>query len=249
MLPIFKSDFSIGKSILTLNHPKDLEDEEESDSIFSIALENNLSEITLVEDSLAGFLQAHKSSKDLGLKLIFGLRISVSNSKDKDSEKSKIIIFAKNDAGCKLLNKIYSFAYVELNGFIDFDSLKDFFTEDLLIAVPFYDSFIFNNIFNFKSCIPDFSFCTPEFFIEKNNLPFDSILENRVKLYCKDNNYKNTLVKSIYYKSKKDFICFQTYKCICIISFSRSRTLESPNFDHLSSDEFSFESYLNYESP
>tara|TARA_B100002019_G_C21196105_1_gene561503 strand:- start:285 stop:1031 length:747 start_codon:yes stop_codon:yes gene_type:complete len=247
MLPIFKSDFSIGKSILTLNPPQDT-DEEGSDSIFSIALDNNLKELILVEDCLTGFLQANKNCKDLGINLIFGLRISVSESTSKDSEKSKIIIFAKNEKGCSLINKIYSFANVDLDGFIDYKNLSKFFTEDLLIVVPFYDSFIFNNIFYFKSCIPDFSFCNPQFFIEDNNLPFDSILSNKVKSYCKENGFEFFLSKSIFYKNKEDFAAFQTYKCICNRSFSKSKTLESPNLEHLSSDEFSFESYLNYES-
>ena len=37
------------------------------------------------------------------------------------------------------------------------------------MVLPFYDSFIFNNIMSFSSCIPDFSFCSPTFFVEDNN--------------------------------------------------------------------------------
>ena len=118
MLPLFKSDFSIGKSILTLELPERTQ-EGSSDSIFSIALANDLDQLILVEDSLTGFLQAHKNSESLGLKLIFGLRISICSalkSDPKDTEKkdeSKIIVFAKNDDGCKLLNQIYSLAFTE----------------------------------------------------------------------------------------------------------------------------------------
>ena len=49
MLALFKSHYSIGKSILTLNDPSKVKDGG-SDSVFQIALENNLSEIILVED-------------------------------------------------------------------------------------------------------------------------------------------------------------------------------------------------------
>ena len=100
MLPIFKSDFSIGKSILTLNLPKDNK-KEGSDSIFDIAISNNFEKVVLVEDSLTGFLQALKNSEALNLDIIFGLRISVCsdmNSDPKETNKkdeSKIIIFAK----------------------------------------------------------------------------------------------------------------------------------------------------------
>ena len=61
MLPLFKSHYSIGKSILTLDDPI-THKEGGSDSIFSIAVENNLKEVVLVEDSLTGFLQAKKNA-------------------------------------------------------------------------------------------------------------------------------------------------------------------------------------------
>ena len=76
MIPLFKSHFSIGKSILTLESP-DKDKEGGSDSIFSIAKENSLKEVVLVEDSLTGFLQAKKNADNLNLKLIFGLRIDM----------------------------------------------------------------------------------------------------------------------------------------------------------------------------
>ena len=60
MLALFKSHYSIGKSILTLNDASKVKDGG-SDSIFQIALDNNLSEIILVEDSLIGFSEAYKS--------------------------------------------------------------------------------------------------------------------------------------------------------------------------------------------
>ena len=183
MLPIFKSDFSIGKSILTLDLPKPEEDLESSDSIFSIAVENKLSKVVLVEDSLTGFLEAFKNSKSLGIELIFGLRITICNDSsidpktDKGESDNKVIIFAKNNKGCKLLNKIYSTAFTKGNGRLDYDVLSKLFTSDLDLVIPFYDSFIFNNTLFFKSCIPNFSFCDPKFLIERNNLPFDSLIE------------------------------------------------------------------------
>jgi DNA polymerase III alpha subunit len=255
MLPLFKSDFSIGKSILNLNLPSSDNDEYSSDSIFDMAVSNNLTDVVLVEDCLTGFLEALKNAESLNINLIFGLRISICqdclvNPKDSsNSDDSKIIIFAKNKKGCNLLNKIYSFANVEGWGRIDYKHLSDYFSDDLILAIPFYDSFLFNNCLNFKNCIPDFSFCKPQFFIERNGLPFDLIVEPLVKEYCIKNKYDTYLTKSIFYKRKKDFAAFQTYKCICNRSFgARARSLDCPNLDHSSSDEFSFESYLEHES-
>ena len=108
MLALFKSHYSIGKSILTLNDPSKTS-EGGSDSIFQIAKDNSLDKIILVEDSLVGFFEAYKKCKELNIQLIFGLRLSIRNSNNKEDESSdhKVIIFSKNDKGCKLLNKIY----------------------------------------------------------------------------------------------------------------------------------------------
>jgi len=73
MMPIFKSTYSIGKSILTLDDPSKVK-EGGSDSILSIAKEENLNQIVLVEDSMIGFLNAHTRCKEAGVQLIFGLR-------------------------------------------------------------------------------------------------------------------------------------------------------------------------------
>ena len=55
MLPLFKSHYSIGKSILTLNAPS--EDDGGAVSVFDIAKKHNLDKVVLVEDSLIGFLK------------------------------------------------------------------------------------------------------------------------------------------------------------------------------------------------
>jgi DNA polymerase III alpha subunit len=248
MLPIFKSHYSIGKSILTLKHPDSTIDGA-SDSIFKILQGASLNKLILVEDSPTGFLQARKISFELDIDLIFGLRINVrSFESDEDKESQhKVIIFAKNDSGSKLLNKIYSKVFCELKGVADYKTLKEFWNEDhLMLAVPFYDSFLYFNSFYFANCVPDFSFCKPKFFIENNNLPTDLILSKLVRKYCKDNSFEYNLSKSIYYNKKSDLEAFQTYKCICNRNFGRKKSLSNPGFDGLGSREFCFESYLEH---
>ena len=44
--------------------------------------------------------------------------------------------------------------------------------------------------------------------------------------------------RSIYYENKEDFKAYVTFKCI-----NNRTVLENPKFDHLCSDEFSFESW------
>jgi len=248
MIPLFKSHCSIGKSILTLNSPEDALDQG-SDSVFSIAEEGKLKQLVLVEDSLIGFLQAQKISKELNIQLIFGLRLSTCHKLSKDKKDNnkcshKVIVFAKDDDGCKLLNKIYSKAFCDGDGIIESKELKKLWNDKhLSLSIPFYDSFIFMNTLYFCSCVPDFSFTKPYFFIEQNYLPFDPQIASKIKSYCSENNFESVETKSIYYKNLRDFEAFQTYKCICNRRY-KQRTLTVPNIDHLASPYFCWESYI-----
>jgi len=252
-IPIFKSHFSVGKSILTLDPPKSKEDTDSPDSVFDIVEENNLEKVVLIEDSFMGFLQARKVCDNLSKQLIFGVKLDcvedatyVPEGKEKKCN-HKIIILPKNSKGCENLNVIYTIAKTEYNGCIDLSILKEHWVEkNLCLAIPFYDSFLFNNLTSFQSCFVDFNFTKPTFFIEDNGLPFDGITNDAVTKYCSAHGFNTEKVQSIYYKNKKDFSAYLTYKLICgRNSFAgRELSLEKPNFDHLGSDQFCWESYM-----
>lgn len=245
MLPLFKSHYSIGKSILTLDDPKKVT-EGGADSIFKILIENGLDKLILVEDSLIGFFEAYKRCKELKIQLIFGLRLSMRNSSlpEDAGSQHKIIIFAKTDTGCKLLNKIYSQAFCEYEGYLDYQSLKNLWNDDhLKMAIPFYDSFLYVNNFSFGNIVPDISFTKPTVFIENNNLSLDFLITEKALEFATINNLLTTTVKSIYYKSKKDVEAFMAYKIICNRSFGKDRTLQKPELPHFCSNEFCFESW------
>jgi hypothetical protein len=194
---------------------------------------------------MAGFLEAYTNAESLKIKLIFGLRLTFCLDHSNKSEEGransyKNIIFAKNAAGYKQLIKIYTFAAQE--GFyyeprIDFKALKSFWTKDLLLAVPFYDSFLYNNKYTASQCVPDFSFTEPVFFLEDNDTLLDKDMQERVADFCADK-YKIIHTKSIYYKNKKDFSAYLTFRAI-----SARTTVEKPNLDGMCSDEFSIESW------
>jgi len=253
MLPLFKSHYSVGKSILTLDSPSENVDEGASSSIFNIVNKHNLKQVILVEDSLMGFLEAKKQADSLGVQLIFGLRIDFCENIKEDSCTSsshKIIIFAKNTKGCQRLNKIYTLSQTLGKGAIDPSNFKKLFNKkDLEVCIPFYDSFLFHNCLSYREpCLLDHSFYNPIFFVENNGLPFDSVIEAAVRNYCGDQ-HPIQQVKSIYYENREDFEAYQTYKCICSRGFSsKPKTLDMPNLDHCGSPEFCFESYLEHES-
>ena len=244
VIPLFKSHYSLGRSILTLNPPKE-GDDSSSDSVFDIIKEAGMKEAYLVEDSMAGFLEAYTNAKEIGVKLIFGLRLTFCPDHSDKSEEGransfKNIIFIKNEKGYKDLIKIYTRAAQD--GFyyeprMDFRTLKSMWTDDLLLGIPFYDSFLYNNKYTNSQCIPNFSFATPVFFIEDNDALLDEDLAASVINFCKDK-YEVVKSKSIYYKNKEDFSAYLTHRCI-----NKRTSLDKPNFDGMCSNEFCYESY------
>lgn len=251
LTPLFKSHFSIGKSILTLDSPDESRDPSSPNSVFDLV--SDLDQVVLIEDSFMGFLQALKVCKEMSKQLIFGISLdfcqdlgSIEDLK-KPGATHKLIVFPKNSDGCKLLNSIYTKSKTELEGLLDIDTLSSMWSEEnLSLAVPFYDSFIFKNTMGFNSFLVETSFTTPTFFIEDNGLPFDLLIKNAVNNYCASKNYPTQYSKSIYYKDKSDFSAYLAYKLICSRSSfaGRGSSLEKPNMDHLGSDEFCWESYL-----
>jgi DNA polymerase-3 subunit alpha len=246
MIPLFKSHYSLGRSILTLEDKSEVDDY--PDSIIQIAKENKLKELFLVEDNMSSFLEAYTNTRNNNIKLNYGLRITITESMEDKSEESrfknsKVIIFFKNNEGYSLLTKLYSKAAKE--GFyyeprLDYKTLSDNWSDDLLLCVPFYDSFIYNNTLKNFICVPNFSFTKPIVFIENNDLPFDFIIKNKMLNFVKENNLEVLLVKSIYYKNKKDFKSYLTFRCI-----NNRTTLNKPEIEHMSSDSFSFEEWKN----
>ena len=241
VLPLFKTHYSLGKSILNLSLSESQPDE--SDSVFSLAKESKLEEVVLVEDCLTGFLEAYQNSKELKIKLIFGLRLTIClDMYDKSPESlktnNKIVIFTKNTEGYKQLIKIFSFAARE--GFyyeprIDYKNLKSFWDEsELKMVVPFYDSYIFKNTLENNVCVPEFEFANPTYFVEDNDLPFDDLIKEKVESISND----TQKTQSIYYKDKKDFKAYLTFRCI-----NNRSALDKPELQHMTSDEFCIEGW------
>ena len=246
VLPLFKSHYSIGRSILTLDQ-EDSHIEEGPDSIIDICKENKIKNLFLVDDSMGGFLQAYNNCSDSKINFKFGLRITVcSDRSEKNAEaqetESKYVIFAKNTAGYKKLIKIYSVASKE--GFyyvprIDYSYLKEIWDDrDLSLVVPFYDSFLYKNCLMGSICLPNFDFTKPVFFMEDNDLFVDKILQKRVRQFADTNGNEIQKTKSIYYKKKSDFIAYLTFRCI-----NNRSDINKPQFEHMSSNDFCIESW------
>ena len=169
VLPFFKSQYSLGRSILTLEKPEDVE-ESGPDSIIDISQKNDLKEAVIADDSMTGFLEAYRNFQDLKTKLIFGLRLTIcpdmlEKSEDSLNKSCKYIILSKNTEGYKRLIKISSVAAKDgfyYNPRIDFKTLKENWSnKDLLLIVPFDESFIYYNTLTTIICMPEFEFSSP----------------------------------------------------------------------------------------
>lgn len=245
MIPLFKSHYSLGRSILTLEDKA--EGDAYPDSIIQICKENRLKELFLVEDNMSSFLEAYTNCRANNIKLNYGLRISVAESiEDKTEESrnknSKMILFIKNKKGYEALTKLFSIAAKD--GFyyeprLDCATISKNWSDNLILCIPFYDSFIFNNTLRNFICVPQFDFAKPIMFIEDNDLPFDFIIKNKIERYAKENNLEVYRTKSIYYNQRKDFKTYLTFRCI-----NNRTVLNKPNIEHMSTNEFCFESYL-----
>lgn len=247
VIPFFKSHYSLNKSILTLS--TEHEGENGPRSILSLCKENNIDSPFIVEDNMSGFLELYYNSKELNINPKFGLRLSVCDNFEEKNEaskkcESKIIIFLKDSSGYENLSRIFSFAAKD--GFyyiprIDFKTLEELWSDGLALGVPFYDSYLFNNFFKMSSCVPKKLWTKPVFFWEENGLPLDKIFKNVLQNHI-DKNFPGTELirsQSIFYNKREDFLAYLAMRCI-----GKKSVLQKPNLDHLCSDQFCLESFL-----
>lgn len=244
---------SLLRSILTLDPRQEDHDPMSSDSIVDIAVENNLKEVCIVDDSISSLLPSILTFQKEKIKLIYGYRISfVVDPQDESEEFGKTyhknIIFPKNKNGYYKLIALATKAATE--NFIkeptlcysDLHNVWD--DKDLMLGIPFYDSFLHRNLLQNAICIPDFKQIKPTFFIEDNLLPFDYLIKEAIENYTNKNSYVTLKAKSIFYKNRKDFEAFLTIKCLNRKTYGSGRTLDAPNLEHMSSREFCWESFL-----
>jgi DNA polymerase III alpha subunit len=258
ILPLVKTHYSIGKSILTLEKPADKKSKkyaegQYSSSIFDLLIDNKVDTLVLVEDNLSGLLQASEQCQASKIKLILGLRIDVTEDMDKKDEASltkraRYIVFASKPSGYKNLIKIASSAAGR--GFyyspcIDFKTLKTLWDDTFLLVVPFYDSFIYNNTFCSHLHVPDIAFTDTTFLVEDNDLPFDDELKTRVERYCVENKHDILPAQSIFYPRAEDFEAYVAFRCIHNRGTSQKSTLDRPELDHMGSNQFNFMKWFN----
>jgi len=242
VVPIFRSNYSL-TSILTLDKASSEQDRKKNraDSVFDICNDNQIKDVFIADNNLSGLVEAYENSKAAGLNLRYGFRVNVCNNIDDKTDQSvktegKLILFAK-DQSFKDLIKLHNIATTlgvyDGRPRLDYSTIKRNWTKNLLMVIPFYDSFIFNNLLYGHECIPDIDFAKPYICIENNSLPFDELIKNQIVSSIK---YDQIESKTVYYNNRKDFNAYMTYRCIL------NRTnFQKPELSHFGSTEFCME--------
>lgn len=248
MLPIFSSHYSFhSRSILTLEEAKENLDESRPVSVFDICKQHKIKDLYLADYSFSGFIDAYEECNKNNINYRPGFKVICcadinDKSENSFSSEHKITIWLADSAAYQNFVQIISRAQVE--GFyyiprIDYALLKELWHQGLNISINFYDSFIHKNTLSFGKCLPDFP-VKPTFFIEDNNLPFDSILKEKVLEYCVAENCEVIEAKSIFYYKYEDFEPYMVFRCL-----EERSNLDKPELGAMSSNTFCFEDYLN----
>lgn len=251
IIPIFY-DTSSRKSILTLEAPKDVK-ENGPQSIIKLCKDNRIDMIINVSTNFHNFVNGYKECKKENIQYIFGLELWVCDDptlkEEAEKNESKIVVMIKNEAGYKDLIKLYSATFTnKSNKYFKFRAswkiLKEMWSDNLLLCIPFFDSFLHRNKLTFAKIMPEFP-TAPEniwFWREVNSgLPFEPLINDAIDNFNADKQYNEIQTKTIYYQDSADLIvkAFIIYKSI----MQRSNFFK-PEFDHFCSKNFSFGNYL-----
>lgn len=178
-----------------------------------------------------------------GVKMVVCADMTIKDDASLRTE-SKIIIFIKNTQGYSDLIKLYNRAWTDgfyYQGRLDWALLKRFWTPNLMLALPFFSSFIKVNTLSFSSIVPEFPCPSSEIWCLKevdSGLPFVPLIENALHEFVTQNGAQIQEVKSIYYARPEDFMAYQTFRAI-----GEHGEYSAPNVSHLASDRFSFAAY------
>jgi len=227
VIPLFKSTFSIGRSLLRV------------EDLIDIAQSGDVKKMILVEDNFYGFRIVNKAFLHAEIPMVYGVKVPVVQSSITEKT-SKLIFFPKNNKGVHVVRKLYTKCFTSVGECLNLSDLGEGELDDVSIGVPFYDSYVFNNIFHFGMC-DLFLDKYDHFYIEEsNNHPFDF----QISAALKKLKVKTEKCKSIYYRNKDDFEAFQMYKAVCNRKQGRVPTFSNPRLNDFASNEFCYESYL-----
>ncbi len=251
--PVFDSHHSIGSGcLLTLEEPGKAKPGNPI-SVFDLATQGNLKEVVLCSERIDGFMQAYKTAIKLGIKLCPGIKVVIAPDmtiKDDAScrAESKVAIMALNTQGYHDLLRIYSRAWTDgfyYVGRADWNLLRELWTPNLGLALPFFSSFIAKNTLTRAQIVPDLPAIPWVFREVGSQLPFAPLIDAAIDRYLDGTGEMARAqvvpVKSVYYAKRADL---KPYTVMRVLDKHDKRaSYDAPGVDHLASAEFCWESF------
>ena len=251
--PIFTTHHSIGHSILTADKVEKDENktphisDNKPVSVVAIAKVHSLPQLIVFDKDISGFWKLYKNSADEGVQLVYGVTlVACEDEKDKSEEsaqtESNATVIFNNSQGYYDFVKIYTHASThglhDRKRRIGWAELNSRWTENLSMMIPFYSSFVARNAMTLNHrAQPVFGSIKPVFRLESHDLPFDGLIEKKLRAFC-GSEHAIEQTHQIYYYKTSDVMKYLTIGCI-----ARRTVWEKPNLEDFSSDKFSFESF------
>ena len=221
MVPLFKTHFSVGKSLLTPRR------------CFELAKDLELPNIVFVEDSFGGFRKIQALSEEFEIQSVFGIQISAKQ----DNLSSKIVLVAKNNNGLRTIREIYSEAKLSEDSVWDINSFKGSL-KDVKVCIPFFQSYLHKNIHEFG--IHDIKLKDLTYFLENSDHPYSWEINRAIS---KTGKCECLSTKTILYETNENFKEYQFYRSCCNRSGGKNPAFGRPELDDCGSDKFSWEEY------
>lgn len=255
VLPIFY-DHSSQKALLTWWAEEDCKPTGPQ-SILSVCKQEGLKKVVFVSKNFSTFLEAWKICKANKIQLIFGVELRMcDDARTRNAEsiynEHKAIIFARNSKGYQDLLKVYSQChsnpenkyYVQR---FDYKQLAEVWTPNLHLAIPFFDGFIARNTIGFNTnIVPDISFCKNQTVIMrevKTEHPFEMVINPALEKYSNYTGIPIENTKTIYYKTREDFLQYSVYR-----SIQNQQPFVNPNIEFFCSSAFCVEVWKELKS-
>lgn len=248
IIPIWYSDSS-GRGINVWASEKDSKSPDGPQSIVVLAKKAGLKKVHFVSNRFYDMVSAWKLAEENGLQLIFGLEIWICNNPEDHSnasiaDESKVIVWMNSGQSYGDLIKLYSKIYTNINNKYykirgSWTILKEFWTENFSLSIPFLDSFLHKNTLNHGSAIiPDFP-VKPIFMREVNSgLPFAPLIEEALDRFV-GTEYEVINTKTIYYPDYEDAKAWMVFR-----SIKERATFNKPQLDYCCSNTFCLSDYM-----
>lgn len=248
LIPVFY-DHSSYKSLLTYWGDKDLVPNGPR-SITNLCKDNGVKQFVSISNTFASYPEVYKGAKKADLSMIFGIELWMCDNAKIHDENSlinehKIFVLMKNSQGYQDLINLYTNLNIDKENFyykprFDWEQLKKSWTDNMVIWLPFFDSFIARNALKHKaSIVPDFP-CVPAICREQESEhPHENIINYHLDIFNKNKDYVELKTKTIFYEKRSDMFAHITYRCM-----KNRSNMDKPELDEMCSPAFSFEDYL-----